>query len=137
MKPTTPKITWQPYPATRPTEPGDYFVTLECEDKGIGIFTFILPFIPLRGRFFYKLRDDKRVLAWAPLTTAHLIRYDEEKPKPMDSYMVKLATPDAALPFTYRSLFYGSNERFFVLKGKDVQVVAWGLLPKPYTGDHR
>lgn len=137
MKPTTPKITWQPYPATRPTEPGDYFVTLECEDKGIGIFTFILPFIPLRGRFFYKLRDDKRGLAWAPLTTAHLIRYDEEKPKPMDNYMVKLATPDAALPFTYRSLFYGSNERFFVIKEKDVRVIAWGLLPKPYTGDLR
>ena len=118
MKPTNPKITWQPYPATRPTEAGDYFVTLECEDKGLGIFTFILPFIPQRGRFFYKLRDDKRVLAWAPLTTAHLIRYDEEKPKPMDSYMVKLATPDAALPFTYCSLFYGSNNRFFVIKEK-------------------
>ena len=52
MKPTNPKITWQPYPATRPTEAGDYFVTLECEDKGLGIFTFILPFIPQRGRFF-------------------------------------------------------------------------------------
>lgn len=137
MKPTNPKITWQPYPATRPTEAGDYFVTLECEDKGLGIFTFILPFIPQRGRFFYKLRNDKRVLAWAPLTTAHLIRYDEEKPKPMDSYMVKLATPDAALPFTYRSLFYSSNERFFVIKEKDAQVIAWGLLPKPYTGDLR
>lgn len=41
MKPTNPKITWQPYPATRPTEAGDYFVTLECEDKGLGISTFI------------------------------------------------------------------------------------------------
>ncbi len=51
MKPTTPKITWQPYPATRPTEPGDYFVTRECEDTGIGSFTVILPVIPLRGRF--------------------------------------------------------------------------------------
>lgn len=135
MKPTNPKITWQPYPATRPTEAGNYFVTINCTVTGV--HTFILPFIPQCGRFFYKLRDDKRISAWAPLTTAYLIRYDKEKPKPIKNYMVKLATPDAALPFTYRSLFYGSNERFFVIKEKDAQVIAWGLLPKPYTGDLR
>ncbi len=136
MKPTSPKITWQPYPATRPTEAGNYFVTVDTE-RTEGRVTSIFTFDSKRGRFSFKRRDDKRVLAWAPLTTAHLIRYDEEKPKPMDNYMVKLATPDAALPFTYRCLFYGSNERFFVIKEKDVQVIAWGLLPKPYTGDLR
>lgn len=135
MKPTNPKITWQPYPATRPTEAGNYFVTIDCTVTGV--HTFILPFIPQRGRFFYKLRDDKRVKAWAPLTTAHLIRYDEEKPQPWDYYMVKLATPNAALPFTYRCLFYDSNGRFFVTKEKDVKVIAWGPLPKPFAGDHR
>lgn len=136
MKPTNPKITWQPYPATCPLEAGDYFVTVDTETTD-GRVTSIFTFDPKRGRFSFKRRDDNRISAWAPLMTAHLIRYDEEKPKPMDSYMVKLATPDAALPFTYRSLFYGSNERFFVINEKDAQVIAWGLLPKPYTGDLR
>ena len=136
MKPTSPKITWQPYPATRPTEAGNYFVTVDTE-RTEGRVTSIFTFDSKRGRFSFKRRDDNRISAWAPLTTAHLIRYDEEKPKPIHNYMVKLATPDAALPFTYRSLFYGSNERFFVIKEKDVQVIAWGLLPKPYTGDLR
>lgn len=136
MKPTNPKITWQPYPATRPTEPGNYFVTVDTE-RTEGRVTSIFTFDSKRGRFSFKRRDDNRISAWAPLTTAHLIRYDEEKPQPLNFYMVKLATPDAALPFTYCSLFYGSNKRFFVIKEKDAQVVAWGLLPKPYTGDLR
>ena len=135
MKATNPKITWQPYPATRPMEAGDYFVTIAAE--GSDPVTHILPFSTRRGRFFYRRYHDTLILAWAPRTTAHLIRYDEEKPQPLDFYMVKLATPDAALPFAYCSLFYSSNERFFVIKEKDAQVVAWGLLPKPYTGDLR
>ncbi len=134
MKPTSPKITWQPYPATRPTEPGDYFVTFDCEVEGI--ITYIFSFNPKRGRFFHQLKDDKRILAWAPLTTAHLIRYDEEKPKPGNYYMAKLATPDAALPFTYTHVYYGSTDRFFRIKAKDAQVVAWGLLPKPYQKEN-
>lgn len=134
MKPTNPKITWQPYPATRPTEAGDYFVTIAAE--GSDPVTHILPFSTRRGRFFYRRYHDTLILAWAPRTTAHLIRYDEEKPKSPGRYLVKLATPNAASPFTYRTLCSSSNGCFFGVE-KDVQVIAWGLLPKPFTGDHR
>ena len=134
MTRTPPKITWQPYPATRPTEAGDYFVTFDCVVNGVT--TYIFSFNPKHGRFFHQLKNDKRVLAWAPLTTAHLIRYDEEKPKPGSYYMVKLATPDAASPFAYTHVYYGSTGRFFHIKAKDTQVVAWGLLPKPYQKEN-
>ena len=122
MKPTNPKITWQPYPATRPTEAGDYFVTIAAE--GSDPVTHILPFSTRRGRFFYRRYHDTLILAWAPRTTAHLIRYDEEKPKSPGRYLVKLATPNAASPFTYRTLCSSSNGCFFGVE-KDVQVIAW------------
>ena len=67
MKPTNPKITWQPYPATRPTEPGNYFVTVDTE-RTEGRVTSIFTFDSKRGRFSFKRRDDNRISAWAPLT---------------------------------------------------------------------